>query len=223
MGAEFGATTGRRRRCGWLDLVVLRHAVRVNGITGLALLKLDVLTGLPEVKVCIGYRADGKELNDFPASVKLLERCEPIYRSFPGWSESIEDARSLDDLPQADDQGLVEGGSAGKADAALEHVLGLRAGRATHGVEEPADPVDIGQRSAGDCGIPFNHSTAGMERAVEAGLEWIYGSYSQGDYDRVSHGCTDVCPGSFSAFNHRSDQPHGGPDRGRVATVKGAI
>ncbi len=101
VGAEFGATTGRRRRCGWLDLVVLRHAVRVNGITGLALLKLDVLTGLPDVKVCVAYRAHGKELHDFPASLKLLDRCEPVYRSFPGWSESIEQARVLDDLPDA--------------------------------------------------------------------------------------------------------------------------
>ena len=101
VGAEFGATTGRKRRCGWLDMVVLRHAVRVNGITGLALLKLDVLTGLPEVKACVGYRADGKELSDFPASVSLLERCKPVYRSFPGWSQSIESARSLDDLPTA--------------------------------------------------------------------------------------------------------------------------
>ncbi len=101
VGREFGATTGRKRRCGWLDLVVLRHAVRVNGITGLALLKLDILTGLPEVKVCVGYRANGKEIAEFPASITTLGRCEPIYRSFRGWSEAIERARSLDDLPQA--------------------------------------------------------------------------------------------------------------------------
>ncbi len=101
IGVEFGATTGRKRRCGWLDMVVLRHAVRVNGITGLALLKLDVLTGLPEIKACIGYRADAKELSDFPASVPLLERCQPVYKSFPGWTQSIESARSLDDLPTA--------------------------------------------------------------------------------------------------------------------------
>jgi adenylosuccinate synthase len=101
VGAEFGATTGRRRRCGWLDLVVLRHAVRVNGITGLALLKLDVLTGLDEVRVCTGYLFEGKELLEFPASVKVLERCVPIYRSFPGWSESIHRARRLEDLPRA--------------------------------------------------------------------------------------------------------------------------
>ncbi len=101
VGQEIGATTGRKRRCGWLDLVVLRHAVRVNGLTGLALGKLDVLTGLPEIKVCVGYRANGKELANFPASARLLERCEPVYRTFRGWSEPIESARCFEDLPEA--------------------------------------------------------------------------------------------------------------------------
>jgi adenylosuccinate synthase len=101
IGREFGATTGRKRRCGWLDLVVLRHAVRVNGITGLALLKLDILTGLPEVKACVAYRAAGKEIHEFPASITTLGCCEPVYRTFEGWSESIESARSLGDLPAA--------------------------------------------------------------------------------------------------------------------------
>jgi adenylosuccinate synthase len=101
VGREFGATTGRKRRCGWLDLVVLRHAVRVNGITGLALLKLDILTGLPEVKACVGYRVNGKELREFPASISTLGRCEPIYQTFPGWTEPLAAARTLDDLPRA--------------------------------------------------------------------------------------------------------------------------
>jgi len=101
VGAEFGATTGRRRRCGWLDLVVLRHAVRVNGITALALLKLDVLTGLDEIRACTGYEFEGKELQEFPASLRVLERCVPIYRSFAGWRESIHGARRLEDLPRA--------------------------------------------------------------------------------------------------------------------------
>jgi adenylosuccinate synthase len=101
VGEEYGATTGRKRRCGWLDLVVLRHAVRVNGITSLAVLKLDVLTGLEEIQVCVGYRAGGKELREFPASVRLLEQCEPVYRRFPGWGESIADRREFEDLPQA--------------------------------------------------------------------------------------------------------------------------
>ena len=101
VGAEFGATTGRKRRCGWLDLVVLRHAVRVNGITGLALLKLDVLTGLDEVKVCVGYRVGGKELPEFPASPRVLDACEPVYETHPGWSEPIDGARRVEDLPAA--------------------------------------------------------------------------------------------------------------------------
>ena len=78
-----------------------QHAVRVNGITGLALLKLDILTGLPEIHACVGYRVAGKEIREFPASITTLGRCEPIYRSFRGWTEPIESARSLDDLPQA--------------------------------------------------------------------------------------------------------------------------
>ena len=101
VGEEFGATTGRKRRCGWLDMVVLRHAVRVNGITSLALLKLDVLTGLPHVKACVGYRARGHELREFPASTRELDVCEPIYRSFEGWDSSLSSARSFEDLPQA--------------------------------------------------------------------------------------------------------------------------
>ena len=101
VGHEFGATTGRKRACGWLDLVVMRYAVRVNGITGLALGKLDILTGLPEVKVCVGYRVDGKEMREIPASIRTLERCEPIYKTFPGWDEPLAAARSLDDLPPA--------------------------------------------------------------------------------------------------------------------------
>lgn len=101
VGAEFGATTGRKRRCGWLDLVVLRHAVRVNGLTSLALLKLDVLTGLPEVKVCTEYRHQGAALHEFPASLTKLEACEPVYESFPGWSESVSQVRKFEDLPDA--------------------------------------------------------------------------------------------------------------------------
>ena len=101
VGQEFGATTGRKRACGWLDLVVMRYAVRVNGITGLALGKLDILTGLPEVKVCVGYRVDGREMREMPASIHTLERCEPIYKTFRGWDEPLAAARSLDDLPPA--------------------------------------------------------------------------------------------------------------------------
>jgi len=101
VGHEFGATTGRKRRCGWLDLVVMRYAVRVNGITGLALGKLDILTGLPEVKVCVAYKVDGKELREIPANIRTFERCEPVYKTFRGWDEPLAAARSLEDLPPA--------------------------------------------------------------------------------------------------------------------------
>jgi len=98
-GGEFGVTTGRPRRCGWLDLVALRHAVKVNGVNAFAITKLDVLSGLDELKVCRAYRLDGEEIDRFPLSSEILERCEPVYESFPGWQEQIDGARSLEDLP----------------------------------------------------------------------------------------------------------------------------
>ncbi len=96
-GAEFGSTTGRLRRCGWFDAVVVRRAARISGATWLAVTKLDVLTGLDEIQVCVGYEIDGREVKGIP--VHGLERVKPIYRSLPGWSESITEAQSLDDLP----------------------------------------------------------------------------------------------------------------------------
>ncbi len=98
-GAEFGATTGRRRRCGWLDTVILKNAVRLNGLTGLAITKLDVLDGLDSLKICTGYEYQGKTLTDFPASLKVLGHCQPVYETLPGWSETISDIRKLEDLP----------------------------------------------------------------------------------------------------------------------------
>lgn len=100
-GHEFGATTGRPRRCGWLDLVALKYAIRVNGITNLALMKLDVLSGLEKIEVCTAYRLDGQEIKDMPISTAELARVEPVYRSLPGWSEDISQVRSIQDLPQA--------------------------------------------------------------------------------------------------------------------------
>ncbi len=100
-GAEYGVTTGRARRCGWLDLVILRYAVRVNGLTGIALNKLDTLTGLKEIKACVGYDIDGKTVRDFPADIHELEKCTPVYKSFAGWSEDITKAEKLSDLPAA--------------------------------------------------------------------------------------------------------------------------
>ncbi len=100
-GDEFGATTGRPRRCGWLDLVALRYASMINGLTELVITKLDVLTGLDTLKVCTAYRCDGKETTRFPSEAPTLEKAEPVYVSFEGWSEDITGARHMDDLPPA--------------------------------------------------------------------------------------------------------------------------
>ncbi len=101
LGNEFGATTGRPRRCGWFDGVVVRYAARVNGLTGLAVTKLDVLDTLPTVAICTGYRVDGELLTEFPADLQMLERAEPVYEWYDGWQKSTQDARALDALPHA--------------------------------------------------------------------------------------------------------------------------
>ncbi len=98
-GAEFGATTGRRRRCGWLDTVILRNAVRLNGLTSLAVTKLDVLGGLESLKICTGYEYKDEIINDFPASLKVLGDCKPVYETLPGWSEDISSIKNMNDLP----------------------------------------------------------------------------------------------------------------------------
>lgn len=100
-GGEFGATTGRPRRCGWLDLVALKYAIRVNGLTSLALMKLDVLTGHEKIEVCTAYKLDGVEIKDLPVNSHDLERVEPIYRSLTGWDEDLRNVRAIQDLPQA--------------------------------------------------------------------------------------------------------------------------
>jgi adenylosuccinate synthase len=99
-GAEFGATTGRRRRCGWLDLVILRDSVRLNGLSSLSVTKLDVLTGLETLKICVGYELQGQRLDSRPSSLKRLAQCTPIYEEMPGWEEDISHARKLDQLPK---------------------------------------------------------------------------------------------------------------------------
>lgn len=99
-GAEFGATTGRKRRCGWLDTVILKNAVRLNSLTGLAITKLDVLGGLDNLSICTGYEYKGSVLSDFPASLNVLAACQPVYETLPGWSEDISGIRKFDDLPQ---------------------------------------------------------------------------------------------------------------------------
>ena len=99
-GVEFGATTGRKRRCGWLDTVLLRNSARLNGLTGLVITKLDVLGGLKSLKICTGYDYKGDIIYDFPASIKILEACKPVLETLPGWSEDISDIRKIDDLPK---------------------------------------------------------------------------------------------------------------------------
>jgi len=98
-GNEFGATTGRPRRTGWFDAVVVEHAVRINGVTGLAITKLDVLDGLPEVKLCVAYERNGERIDSIPADCSALAECKPVYVSLPGWSESTFGATSIDQLP----------------------------------------------------------------------------------------------------------------------------
>lgn len=99
VGQEYGSTTGRERRCGWLDLVALRYAIRINGITSLALMKIDILSGFDEIKVCTSYSLDGSSMDDYPVSPGDLARVTPIYESLKGWSEDISKARSVKDLP----------------------------------------------------------------------------------------------------------------------------
>jgi adenylosuccinate synthase len=99
-GAEFGTTTGRPRRCGWFDAVIARYATRVNGVTDFVLTKLDVLTGMPEVPVCVAYEVDGVRHDEMPMTQAEFSRAIPIYETFPGWTEDISAARSLDDLPR---------------------------------------------------------------------------------------------------------------------------
>lgn len=100
-GHEYGTTTGRPRRCGWLDTVILRYSSRINGLTGWAVSLLDVLSGLKEINVCVGYKMpDGTITRDFPADSQLLESCEPVYETLPGWEEEITAVRRWEELPQ---------------------------------------------------------------------------------------------------------------------------
>jgi adenylosuccinate synthase len=98
-GAEFGSTTGRPRRCGWLDIPALRLAVRLNGMTGLALTKLDVLRGVKPIQVCVQYRLGDRLLDELPLDPDDLASAEPVYETVEGWVEDAREARDLDDLP----------------------------------------------------------------------------------------------------------------------------
>ncbi len=99
-GAEFGATTGRKRRCGWLDMVVLKNAARLNSLTGLAITKLDVLDDLDEIKICTGYECDSKILTAFPSQINVLANCKPVYETHPGWKQKTSGITEFDSLPE---------------------------------------------------------------------------------------------------------------------------
>ena len=114
-GKEYGATTGRPRRCGWIDTVALKYACRINGFTSLALTKLDVLTGFDTIKICRAYRVNGEEVDEFPASLKAVQTCEPLYEEVEGWTENLGDALSYEDLP----------GNAKKYIKRLQDILGV--------------------------------------------------------------------------------------------------
>jgi adenylosuccinate synthase len=107
-GHEFGATTGRQRRCGWLDIVALRRSLRVNSVTGMCITKLDVLDGMDTVKICVAYKLNGKEITTPPVGADLFEKCEPVLIELPGWSESTVGIKSMDHLPQAARNYLVK-------------------------------------------------------------------------------------------------------------------
>ncbi|MDP1651990.1 MAG: adenylosuccinate synthase [Rhodocyclaceae bacterium] len=100
-GHEFGATTGRARRCGWFDAAAMKRSIQINGVSGLCVTKLDVLDGIEEMKICIGYKLDGNFTDILPVGADDLERCEPIYESMPGWKDSTVGVKTLDGLPAA--------------------------------------------------------------------------------------------------------------------------
>jgi len=118
IGHEYGVTTGRRRRCGWLDLMVLKYSHMVNGFTRLAVTKLDILDTFKELKVCVGYKLDGKDLLSFPADHALLERIEPVYTTIKGWDSPTVDCRTFDSLPD----------QAKKYLSTIEEFLGVKIG-----------------------------------------------------------------------------------------------
>jgi adenylosuccinate synthase len=100
-GSEYGAVTGRPRRCGWFDAVAVRYAARINGLDGLALTKLDVLDGLDRIDICTAYRCGDRTLTEFPSDVRQLAACEPVYESMPGWAAPSAGVRTFDQLPEA--------------------------------------------------------------------------------------------------------------------------
>jgi adenylosuccinate synthase len=124
-GNEYGAVTGRPRRCGWYDAVAVRYGVRINGLDALALTKLDVLDALERIDICTAYTVGGKTLTEFPSDMGQLSACEPVYESMPGWTAPTAGVRTFDQLPEA----------ARKYIARLEEVTGVRAAIVSTGSE----------------------------------------------------------------------------------------
>jgi adenylosuccinate synthase len=124
-GNEYGAVTGRPRRCGWYDAVAVRYGVRVNGLDALALTKLDVLDGLEQIEVCTSYRCGSRTLTEFPSDVAQLSACEPVYESLPGWSTPTKGVRRFDELPE----------NARRYVARLEEITGVPAAIVSTGSE----------------------------------------------------------------------------------------
>lgn len=115
-GNEYGTTTGRPRRCGWLDAVIARYAARINGLTGLAVTKLDVLSGLEVINMAAAYRCRDSIIEHFPMNISELKECIPVYETFPGWDEDISRVRRFEDLPAAA-RGYIR---------AIEDVIGVK-------------------------------------------------------------------------------------------------
>jgi len=142
-GSEYGAVTGRPRRCGWFDAVAVRYAARINGLDGLALTKLDVLDGLERIDICTAYRCGGRTLTEFPSDGRQLASCEPVYESMPGWSAPTAGVRSFDRLPDAARNYL----------ARLEEVSGVRAAIVSTGSERDDTILRDDVLRIVDCGL----------------------------------------------------------------------
>ena len=141
-GREFGTTTGRRRRCGWLDFVPLRHAVQVNSVSSIVLNKLDILSGLEQVKVCIGYRVDGEIIEEWPMSAAVLERAAPVYDTYEGWMQDLRACRSVEELPAP----------ARRYVAAIEQRAGVPVSHISVGPER-TQTIAVGRGSSGIAGV----------------------------------------------------------------------
>ena len=142
-GNEYGAVTGRPRRCGWYDAVAVRYGVRINGLDALALTKLDVLDRLERIEICTSYKCAGKTITDFPSDLGQLAACEPVYESMPGWDAPTAGVRTFSRLPEA----------ARKYIARLEEVTGVRAAIVSTGSERDDTIIRDDVMSLADFGL----------------------------------------------------------------------